>query len=128
MMVLLLGIFYHPTEAVYTAVEITPVVTTRDVVYQFVEAFPDYTNEVIRSMLPVIGVLVVFQILTKNYRKRQLLRMAIGFVYTIVGLILFLTGVNIGFARLVIFLELVCQEARLNGSWFPLESSSVTIL
>ena len=98
MMVLLLGIFYHPTEAVYTAVEITPVVTTRDVVYQFVEAFPDYTNEVIRSMLPVIGVLVVFQILTKNYRKRQLLRMAIGFVYTIVGLILFLTGVNIGFA------------------------------
>ena len=98
MMVLLLGIFYHPTEAVYTAVEITPVITTRDVVYQFVEAFPDYTKEVIRSMLPVIGVLVVFQILTKNYRKRQLLRMGIGFVYTIVGLILFLTGVNIGFA------------------------------
>ena len=49
-------------------------------------------------MLPVIGVLVVFQILTKNYRKRQLLRMGIGFVYTIIGLILFLTGVNIGFA------------------------------
>lgn len=98
MMVLLLGIFYHPTEAVYTAVEITPVITTRDVVYQFVEAFPDYTKEVIRSMLPVIGVLVVFQILTKNYRKRQLLRMSIGFVYTIIGLILFLTGVNIGFA------------------------------
>ena len=79
MMVLLLGIFYHPTEAVYTAVEITPVITTRDVVYQFVEAFPDYTKEVIRSMLPVIGVLVVFQILTKNYRKRQLLRMGYRF-------------------------------------------------
>lgn len=98
MMVLFLGIFYHPTEAVYTAVEITPVITTRDVVYQFVEAFPDYTKEVIYSMLPVIGVLVVFQILTGNYRKRQLIRMSIGFVYTIIGLILFLTGVNVGFA------------------------------
>ena len=49
-------------------------------------------------MLPVIGVFVIFQLLTRNYRKRQVLRMSIGFLYTYVGLVLFLTGVNIGFA------------------------------
>ena len=98
MMVLLLGIFYHPTEATYAAVEITPVVTTQDVVHQFLTVLPDYALEVLGSMLPVIGVFVVFQMLTHHYRKRQMLRMVIGFVYTILGLILFLTGVNVGFA------------------------------
>lgn len=50
------------------------------------------------SILPVAGVFAVFQLLTRNYRKRQVLRMCVGFVYTILGLILFLTGVNVGFA------------------------------
>lgn len=98
MMVLLLGIFYHPTEAVYTAAELTPVITTHDVLRQFLSALPQYFHEVLISILPVAGVFFVFQLLTRNYRKRQLLRMSIGFLYTIVGLILFLTGVNVGFA------------------------------
>ena len=44
------------------------------------------------------GVFVIFELFTRNYRKRQVQRMTVGFVYTVFGLILFLTGVNIGFA------------------------------
>lgn len=73
LMVLLLGIFYHPTDAVYTAVTIPDVTTTRDVINQFLWALPQYTG-------------------------KQLFRMCIGFVYTIIGLIMFLVGVNVGFA------------------------------
>lgn len=98
LMVLLLGIFYHPTEAVYTAVELTPVVTTQDVVRQFLSAIPQYAEEVMNSILPVAGVFLVFQLITKTYRKRQVQRMVVGFLYTLIGLILFLTGVNVGFA------------------------------
>ncbi|HIW74754.1 MAG TPA: DUF1538 domain-containing protein [Firmicutes bacterium] len=98
MMVLLLGIFYNPTDAAYTATEIIPVSTTQDVVKQFISALPHYGKEVLISILPVAGVLVVFQLFTRNYHKRQLLKMAVGFVYTILGLVLFLTGVNVGFA------------------------------
>lgn len=98
MMVLLLGIFYNPQEAAYTATEVPQVITTRDVVREFWTALPDYTHEVLVSILPVVGVLVVFQLATRTYRKRQLLKMAVGFVYAILGLILFLTGVNVGFA------------------------------
>ena len=98
MMVLLLGIFYHPTEAVYNAVEVPVIVTTYDVVQQFLIELPRYAEEVAVSILPVAGVFVVYQLLTRNYRKRQILRMAVGFLYTIIGLILFLTGVNVGFA------------------------------
>lgn len=98
LMVLLLGIFYHPTEAVYTAVEIPILATTQDVAREFLSSAPHYGKEVLFSILPVIGVFAVFQIFSHNYRKRQVQRMAIGFIYTVIGLILFLTGVNIGFA------------------------------
>lgn len=59
---------------------------------------PDYAGEVLRSILPVVGVFLIFQIFARSYRKRQVQRMAVGFGYTVIGLILFLTGVNIGFA------------------------------
>lgn len=98
LMVLLLGIFYHPSEAIYNAVEIAPVITTHDVVYQFVHALPQYAHEVFTSMLPVMVIFLIFQLITHQYNKRQVLRMIVGFIYTIVGLILFLTGVNVGFA------------------------------
>ena len=98
MMVLLLGIFYHPTDAAYNVAEIPEIVTTRDVALTFLSALPQYAKEVSTSILPVACVLLVFQLFTKSYRKRQLLRMVIGLVYTILGLILFLTGVNVGFA------------------------------
>lgn len=97
-MVLLLGIFYRPTDAAYAAVEIPVVVTTADVVRQFILSLPQYAKEVVFSILPVAGVWLAFQILTRNYRRRQMLRMVIGFLYTTLGLILFLTGVNVGFA------------------------------
>ena len=97
MMVMLLGIFYHPSDAVYTPVEVTEVITTQDVAKEFVLYLPHYAREVLQSMLPIIGVFILFQILTRNYHKRQILRMAVGFAYTIFGLIFFLTGVNVGF-------------------------------
>lgn len=97
LMVLLLGIFYHPSDAIYSAVEIAPVVTTRDVAQQFAIGLPDYAKEVLLSILPIVAVCVLFQLLTHHYRRRQLLRTGVGFLYTVIGLILFLTGVNIGF-------------------------------
>ncbi len=98
MMVLLLGIFYHPTEAFYTPIAIPPVVTTRDVAQLFLTSIPQYTVEVLQSMLPVVAVFILFQLRTRYYRGRQILKMIIGFLYTVIGLILFLTGVNVGFA------------------------------
>ena len=98
LMVLLLGIFYHPTDAVYTSVTIPDVTTTRDVIHQFILAVPQYTEEVLVSMLPILVVFVLFQLVTKKYHRKQLLKMCVGFVYTIIGLILFLVGVNVGFA------------------------------
>ncbi len=98
LMVMLLGIFYHPSEATYNAASLAPVLTTQDVVLQFLQEVPSYAAEVLQSTLPIVGVFLIFQLLTHHYHRQQILRMLIGFAYTIVGLILFLTGVNVGFA------------------------------
>ncbi len=98
LMVLLLGVFYNPNDAAYSAVELTPVFTARDVVQLFAHELPRYASEVAVSILPVFGVFVLFQLIFHHYRGRQLLRVSVGFLYTVVGLIMFLTGVNVGFA------------------------------
>lgn len=49
-------------------------------------------------MLPVTGVFLLFQLLTRRYHLHQMIRMIVGLIYTLIGLMLFLTGVNVGFA------------------------------
>lgn len=96
--VLILGCFYKPTEAVYSMADVARVVTTRDVVRVFVTGIPHYAKEVFLSLLPIVAVFVIFQMATHRYQKRQVKRIAVGIAYTYMGLVLFLCGVNIGFA------------------------------
>jgi hypothetical protein len=38
-----------------------------------------------------------FQLVSRRYKKHQITRIVIGFAYTFIGLVVFLTGVNVGF-------------------------------
>lgn len=120
LMVLLLGIFYHPTDAVYTAVTIPHVSTTYDVMAEFIKAFPQYAKEVTISLLPIIGVFLIFQLCTRKYSRRHFLRMCVGFIYTLIGLILFLTGVNVGFAPMGNLLGESLTDGRLKWLIVPI--------
>lgn len=102
--VLVLGLFYHPTETAYPMADFAGVGTTRDVVMQFLVGLPTYIEEVAISLLPIFAVFAIFQIATRRYQKQQLKRIIIGLVYTYLGLVLFLCGVNIGFAPVGAFL------------------------
>ena len=95
--VLLLGILYHPTEANYTAVAIPSVVTTQDIVRVFLSEFGGYAKEMVTALVPIIGVFLIFQIITRRFKRRQIAKVIVGFVYTFMGLVLFLVGVNVGF-------------------------------
>lgn len=96
--VLILGCFYNPTEAAYSLSAVANVETTRDVVWEFLISMPPYVKEVIISLLPVAAVFALFQVMSHRYKKRQVKRILIGFAYTYIGLVLFLCGVNVGFA------------------------------
>ena len=84
--------------------DVATVVTTRDVVRVFGGSIPIYAREVLVSLLPIAAVFVIFQLLTRRYQRRQLKRIAVGLVYTYAGLVLFLCGVNVGFAPVGSFL------------------------
>lgn len=96
--VMLLGFFYSPKEAEIAATQIIEVETMQDVFLAFVKEIPHFAEEVIISLLPIIAVFIVFQLISRKYRRRQLLRISVGFLYTYIGLVFFLCGVNIGFA------------------------------
>ncbi len=102
--VLILGCFFKPEEVDYSLGGTSSADTTRDVVRMFVENLPGYIKEVLIALLPIAAVFVIFQLLTRRYQKRQIKRIAIGLIYTYVGLVLFLCGVNVGFAPIGAFL------------------------
>ncbi len=95
--VLVLGLFFKPS-ATFTPDEIVEVFTTRDVAKLFGGEFPHYIGEVAVSLLPIVAVFFLFQLITRRYPKRELKRVLMGMIYTYIGLILFLCGVNVGFA------------------------------
>ena len=95
--VLILGICFHPQDTVYTAPAIPDIVSSRDVTLEFVHELPHHFMEVARSVWPIIAVLAIFQLLTRRYHRIQFLRIFVGLLYTFAGLVLFMTGVNVGF-------------------------------
>ena len=63
----------------------------------FYREFPSYMKEIAIALLPIIAFFAVFQIAVLKLDQKTLVRIIIGLVYTYVGLVLFLTGVNVGF-------------------------------
>ena len=100
--------------------KITPVHTTHDVAMQFLLAIPQYAKEVLISILPVAGVFILFQLFTRHYHKRQVFRMSVGILYTYLGLVLFLTGVNVGFAPVGSLLGSGLGEGNLKWLLIPI--------
>ena len=118
--VMLLGLLFKPTEAAVSATDIADVFTTRDVVMVFGRDIPHYLKEVCISLLPIAAVFLIFQLMTHRYQKRQVKRIVIGLVYTYVGLVLFLCGVNVGFAPVGSFLGHALAELPYNWVLIPI--------
>jgi hypothetical protein len=97
MAVLLLGIFFKPSGAEVGLLELPHIETSRDVVESFALELPSYAEEVLTAIAAIVAFFVFFQLISRRYKKHQIIRIAIGFIYTFVGLVVFLTGVNVGF-------------------------------
>lgn len=98
MSVLILGCFFNPKDTVYSANQLSQVFTTHDVVRVFLKQIPKYAEEVGISILPILAVFLIFQCFSKRYNRHQIKKIVVGFLYTYIGLVLFLCGVNVGFA------------------------------
>ena len=94
--VLILGLLY-PAEGTYTPVEILKGDSSRDMILHFVSGLPVYIKDVAIALAPVLLFFILFDIFVIKLEKRPRIKIFIGLGYTYLGLVLFLTGVNVGF-------------------------------
>ena len=95
--VLVLGIVMKLDGGTYEPETIIEIVDTRQGVWHYCREIIGFVEEVGIALLPIVIFTVVFQIATRSFSKQQLLKIAVGVVYTFVGLVIFLTGANVGF-------------------------------
>lgn len=95
--VLILGMIYHPAENSYVPPMIPSVEDSVALWALFHKGFPTYIKEIAVSLLPIVLFFGIFQAAVLKLSKRTLSKMIVGLVYTYIGLVLFMTGVNVGF-------------------------------
>ena len=95
--VLILGIAFRASDSTYIPPVLPEVSDSVELWQLFHEGLPEYIKEIASSLLPIVVMFGVFQAVALRLDKRTLGRIAVGLAYTYVGLVLFLTGANVGF-------------------------------
>lgn len=95
--VLILGMIYHPSSTEQVSESIPIIDNTVDLWKLFAWEFPEYIKEIALSIFPIVFFFGIFQLISRDITKRTLIKIGVGLIYTYAGLVLFLTGVNVGF-------------------------------
>lgn len=95
--VLLLGIFYNPTGAGYEPSSVPAPNDSAELWAMFASEIPQYMQEIALSLLPIVLFFGLYQVVSLHMSRQSLGRVAVGLIYTYIGLVLFLTGANVGF-------------------------------
>ena len=93
--VLLLALKY-PASGTYIPAVMPRAADSRQLGGLFLAAFPSYAWEVLKSLLPIAAFFAIFQIAVLKLSAKKVLKIAVGLLYTYIGLALFLSGVNVG--------------------------------
>ena len=92
--------FIYKTNLSETSLIIGSYATSTDVGFDYLLSFPTYMAEVSFALLPIFVIFLLFQVLFLKISKTQLVKIIFGIIYTYIGLVLFLTGANVGFSSL----------------------------
>ena len=94
--VLILALVY-PASGTYVPAAVPQAADSRALWGLFAAGFPLYLREVALCLAPIAIFFFLFQILSLRLPRKKLLKIVVGLLYTYLGLVLFLTGVNVGF-------------------------------
>ena len=118
--VMLLGAVYQPDSAEAALTVVGKIKSTVELGADYLHAFPEVLKEVAVALLPIFVFFLLFQLFSLKLRKLPFLRILIGIAYTYVGLVLFLTGVNVGFSPLGYVLGGALTQGKLLWLLVPL--------
>jgi hypothetical protein len=74
-------------------------IVTGSIILPFIKEIPPLMLEVAVALLPILVLFLVFQKLVFKLSRHQVARILMGMVYSFIGLVLLLTGVNAGFMQ-----------------------------
>jgi hypothetical protein len=117
MSVLVLDLFTK-TEQVATRLELN-VNNSPELLKPFIAILPTYLQQSFFAILPLLVILLFFQQVSFKLSFRELRRLSTGFVFSFLGLVTFLVGVNGGFNDIAI---------SLGGTLAILENKSIVII
>jgi len=118
--VMLLGLIYRPDETAYVPEVLNLTENSRELGTLFFSELPYYLIEVLVALAPIIAFFMIFHFTTLHLKRSNMLRILIGIVYTYVGLVTFLLGVNVGFMPLGNFLGQMLGALNYNWILVPL--------
>ncbi len=95
--VMILGMIYKPQNGISPQAAILEVENSRLLWKMFSSEIPTYMKEIALSLLPIFLFFMSFQLIFLHLSKKTLTKILVGLAYTYVGLVLFLTGANVGF-------------------------------
>ena len=93
----ILGIIFQLGGAEYIPQNVPSVADSQAALVHFATGLGDYALEVLIAISPIIAFFLLSQLMTRAFSKRGFLKVLVGFVYTFIGLTIFLTGANVGF-------------------------------
>lgn len=118
--VLILGMVFQPNESTYTPAAVPEISNSVELWNLFRVALPTYLKEIAVSLLPIVVFFGIFQIAVLRLSKRRLRKIIVGLVYTYIGLVLFLTGANVGFMPAGNYLGQVMASLHYNWIIIPI--------
>ena len=95
--VMILSMIYRPDGNIQIESLVLEAEDSRKLMQLFTSGIPTYMKEICLSLLPIFLFFMIFQVLMLKLSKRSMTKILIGLAYTYVGLVLFLTGANVGF-------------------------------
>ena len=95
--VLILGAFNDTSGVTAESTLVDEYSSLAEILLAYLRAIPHYMQEVALALLPIIVFFVIFQIFSLKLGKVTVVQIISGLVYTFIGLVLFLVGVNLGF-------------------------------
>ncbi len=95
--VMALGMVFKPDGSSYVPPVMPEIADSGELWQLFQVGLPTYIEEIAVSLAPIILFFGIFQVVSLRLAMRSLRRILVGLAYTYIGLVLFLSGANIGF-------------------------------
>jgi len=120
--VLILGMFFNPETSDFAEETVIAVSGFGELLTLYGKKIIEFAKEVGIVLVPILVIFTYFQVTKLKLHKHQLIKIVIGVIYTFLGLIIFLTGVNVGFMPIGTYLG--SKIGALSYSWilFPLSA------